>query len=88
MVFTTEKPILEKNNITEYPIHYKMLKFVANMGAEFTKVSVKIKFNLNYFIRDYIDLNSEMKANAKTEPERDTFKPIKLMNNPLLGKQL
>ena len=53
------------------------------MGAEFYKVSIKIKFKQSYFIRDYIDLNSEMKANAKTEPERNTFT---LMKNPLFGK--
>ena len=82
MVFTTEKLILEKNSKPQYPIHYKMLKFVVNMGAEFTKLSIKIKFKQNYFIRDYIDFNTEMRANAKTESERDTFK---LMKNPFLA---
>ena len=60
-----------------------MLIFVVNMGADVTKVHQLIKLKQDYIIRDYIDLNTEMRANAKTEPERDTFQQ---MNNALFGK--
>ena len=36
-----------------------------------------------YIIREYIDLNTKMRAEAKTEAEKDRFK---LLNNSLFGK--
>ena len=60
-----------------------MLKFVFTMGAEVTRVHRVNKFEHDYIIRDYLDLNTEMRANAKTETEEGTFK---LMNNALFGK--
>ena len=76
------KLILDQNNKYEYPIHYRMLKFVVKMGIEVTKVHRIIKFIQDYVIIDYIELNTKMRAEAKTEPEKDTFK---LMNNSLFG---
>ena len=60
-----------------------MLKFVVKMGIKVTKVHRTIKFKQYYIIRDYIELNTKMRTEAKTEPEKDKFK---LMNNSLFGK--
>ena len=60
-----------------------MLKLVFTMGAEVTRVHRVNKFEYDYNIRDYLDLNTEMRANAKTETKEDTFE---LMNNALFGK--
>ena len=60
-----------------------MLKFVVKMGITVTKVHRIIKFKQNYIIRDYIELNTKMRAKAKNEPEKDLFK---LMKNSLSGK--
>ena len=60
-----------------------MLKFAVQMGIKVTKVHRIIKFKQDYIIRDYIELNTKMRAEAKTEPEKDIFK---LMNNSLFGK--
>ena len=60
-----------------------MLIFVVSMGAEAAKVQKLIKFKLYYIITDYIDLNTAMKINAKTESEMATFK---LINIALFGK--
>ena len=79
----SKKLILDQNNKYEYPIHYRMLKFVVKMGIKLTKVHRIIKFKQDYIIRDYIELNTKMRAEAKTEPEKDIFK---LMNNSLFGK--
>ena len=79
----TKKLILDQNNKYEYPIHYRMLKFVVKMGIKVTKVHRIIKFKQDYMIRDYNELNTKMRAEAKTEPEKDIFK---LMNNSLFGK--
>ena len=79
----SEKLILDQNNKYEHPIHYRMLKFVVKMGIKVTKVHRIIKFKQDYIIRDYIELNTKMRAEAKTEPEKDIYK---LMNNSLFGK--
>ena len=79
----SEKLILDQNNKYEYPIHYRKLKFVVKMGIKVTKVHRIINFKQDYIIRDYFELNTKMRAEAKTEPEKDIFK---LMNNSLLGK--
>ena len=81
----SKKLILDQNNKYEYPIHYWMLKFVDKMRIKVTKVHRKIKFKQDYIIRNYIELNAKMRAEAKTEPEKDIFK---LMNNSLFGKKL
>ena len=79
----SKKLILDQNNKYEHPIHYRMLKFVVKMGIKVTKVHRIYKFKQDYIIRDYIELNNKMRAEAKTEPEKDIFK---LMNNSLFGK--
>ena len=79
----SKKQILDQNNKYEYPIHFRMLKFVVKMGIKVTKVHRIIKYKQDYIIRHYIELNTKMGAEAKTEPEKDIFK---LMNNSLFGK--
>ena len=79
----SKKLILDQNNKYEYPIHCRMLKFVVKMCIKVTKVHRQIKFKQNYIIRDYIELNTKMRAEAKIEPEKDIFK---LTNNSLFGK--
>ena len=79
----SKKLILDQNNKYEYPIHYRMLKFVVKMGIKVTKVHRIIKFKQDYIIRDYIELNTKMRAEAKTELEKDIFK---LKNNSSFGK--
>ena len=60
-----------------------MLNFVAKMGIKAIKIHRKNKFKRDYIIRDYIELNTKMRADAKTEAEKDIFK---LMNNSLFGR--
>ena len=60
-----------------------MLKFVVKIGIKVTKVHRIIKFKQDHIIKDYIELNNKMRAEAKTEAEKDIFK---LMNNSLFGK--
>ena len=59
-----------------------MSKFVVKMGIKVTKVHRIIKFKQDNIIKDYIELNTKMRTEAKTEAEKDIFK---LMNNSLFG---
>ena len=60
-----------------------MLKFVVKIGIKVTKVHRIIKLKQNYIIRDYFELNTRMRAEAKTQAENDIFK---LMNNSQFDK--
>ena len=55
-----------------------MLKFYVKMGVKVTKIHRVIKFKQGYICRDYIQNNTNERATAKTEAEKDV---MKLMNN-------
>ena len=71
----------EKQN--KYMVHYRMLKFYVKMGVKVTKIHRVIKFKQYYICRDYIQNNTNKRATAKTEAEKDVRK---LMNNSLYGR--
>ena len=59
-----------------------MLKFYVKMGVKVTKIQRLIKFKQAYTCRDYIQDDTNKRAAAKTEAEKDVRK---LMNNSLYG---
>ena len=79
----SEKLFLDQNNKTEYMVHYSMLKFYVKMGVKVTKIHRVIKFKQDYICSDYIQNNTNKRATAKTEAEKDVRK---LMNNSLYGR--
>ena len=83
LLHRSEKLILDQNNKTEYMVHYRMLKFYVKMGVKVTKIHRIIKFKQDYICRDYIQNNTNKRATAKTEAEKDVRK---LMNNSLYGR--
>ena len=78
-----EKLILDQNNKTEYMVHYRMLKFFFKMGVKLTEIYRVIKFKQDYICRDCIQNNTDKRATAKTEAEKDERKS---MNNSLYGR--
>ena len=60
-----------------------MLKFYVKMGVNVTKLHRVIKFKQDYICRDYIQNNTNKRATAKTEAEKDVRK---LSNNSLYGR--
>ena len=79
----TEKLILDQNSKTEYMAHYRMLKFYVKVGEKVTKIHRVIKFKQDYICRDYIQNNTNKRATAKIEAEKDVRK---LMNNSQFGR--
>ena len=51
-----------------------MLKFVVKMGIKVTKVNRIINCKQDCFIIEYIELNTKMRAEAKTDVEKDILK--------------
>ena len=83
LLHRSEKLILDQNNKTEYMVHYRMLKFYVKMGVKVSKIHRVIKFKQDYICSDYIQNNTNKRATAKTEAEKDVRK---LMNNSLYGR--
>ena len=66
--------IIKKN----YVIHIRALKQALNHGLIFKKVHRVIQFNQEAWLKPYIDMNTELRTEAKNDFEKDFFK---LMNN-------
>ena len=71
------------NDRKEYVIHIRNLKQALNYGLVLKRVYGIIKFNQEAWLKPYIDLNTELKKNAKNEFEKYFFR---LMNDAVFEK--
>ena len=72
-------------NKENYVIHIRALKQVINHGIELTKVHRTSEFDQEAWIKPYIDMNTDLRKQAKNGFEKDFFK---LMNNSVFGKTM
>ena len=74
--------LYDKNN---YVVHIRSLKQALDHGLILKKVYRVIQFNQEAWLKEYIDINTELRKEAKTNFEKDFFK---LMNNSVFGKTM
>ena len=74
--------LLPKKN---YKVYYKNLEYYLKLGAKVTKVHRILTFDERPFLKEYIDLNTELRKKSKNDLEKDLFK---LMNNAIFGKSM
>ena len=55
----------------EYLIQVRNLKHALNHGLLFTKVHRAIRFNQKAWLKTLIDINTELRKNAKNDFEKD-----------------
>ena len=68
-----------------YVIHYIHLKSCLKHGLVLKKIHRVITFKQSPYLKEYIDLNTELRQKAESSFEQDFFK---LLNNSIFGKTL
>ena len=73
-----DKLIPNLRNREKYILHYKNLELYLSLGLKLVKIHRGLKFNERSWLKDYIQLNTDLRTKGKTDFEKDIFK---LMNN-------
>ena len=74
--------LLSKKN---YKIYYKNLEYYLKLGLKVTKVHRILTFDKKPFLKEYIDLDRELRKQSKNDLEKDLFQ---LLNNAIFGKSM
>jgi hypothetical protein len=69
----------------DYVVDYRYLKLVLSLGVELVSVNRVLQYTQENFLKKYIELNTNLRAKAKNDFEKDFFK---LMNNSVFGKTM
>ena len=80
-----KKLILDLLPNKNYKVYYKNLEYYLKLGIKVTKVHRILTFDEKPFLKEYIDLNTELRKNSKNDLEKDLFK---LLNNAIFGKSM
>ena len=80
-----EKLVCSIEDKEKYVIHIRALKQALNHGLILKRVHRVIQFNQEAWLKPYIDMNTKLRKEAKSEFENDLFK---LMNNSVFGKTM
>ena len=80
-----EKLVCSIEDKEKYAIHIRALKQALNHGLILKSVHRVIKFNQEAWLKPYIDMNTKLGKEAKSEFEKDFFK---VMNNSVFRKTM
>ena len=81
----TKKLVCNLNDKKNYIVHINVLKQALDHGLKLRKVHRVIEFEQEAWLKEYIDVNTELNKKATNDFEKDFFK---LMNNAVFGKTM
>ena len=79
------KLVCNLNDKENYPVHVLALKQALNHGLKLSKIYRVVEFRQEEWLKLYIDMNTELRKEAKNDFEKEFFK---LMNNSVFGKTM
>ena len=68
-----------------YVLHYRNLKYYLDQGMILKKIHRALKFQQSPWLKPFIEFNTQQRANARSDFEKDFFK---LLNNSVFGKTI
>ena len=85
IINNTKKLVCNLNDKKNYIVHINVLKQALDHGLKLRKVHRVIEFEQEAWLKEYIDVNTELRKKATNDFEKDFFK---LMNNAVSGKTM
>ena len=85
IINNTKKLVSNLNDKKNYIVHINVLKQALDHGLKLRKVHRVIEFEQEAWLKDYIDVNTELRKKATNDFEKDFFT---LMNNAVFGKTM
>ena len=85
IINNTKKLVCNLNDKKNYIVHINVLKQALDHGLKLRKVHRVIEFEQEAWLKEYIDVNTELRKKATNDFEKDFFK---LMNNAVFGKTM
>ena len=81
----TKKLVCNLHDKKNYVVHISVLKQALDHGLKLRKVHRVIEFKQKAWLKEYIDVNTELRKKASNDFEEDFFK---LLNNEVFGKTM
>ena len=85
VINNTKKLVCNLHDKKNYVVHINVLKQALAHGLKLRKVHRVIEFDQEAWLKEYIDVNTELRKKASNNFEKDFFK---LMNNAVFGKTM
>ena len=85
VINNTKTLVCNLHDKKNYVVHINVLKQVLDHGLKLRKVHRVIEFDQEAWLKEYIDVNTELRKKASSDFEKDFFK---LMNNAVFGKTM
>ena len=85
IINNTKKLVCNLNDKKNYIVHINVLKQALDHGLKLRTVHRVIEFEQEAWLKEYIDVNTELRKKATNDFEKDFFK---LMNSAVFGKAM